>query len=733
MAEAGPARLDAHQHLRVAEGPIGGNGRSDCGRGRGRRRRSPAGLRARSRRGGGRRRATARAARRSPSLRAAAQHDARQRRHPGRVRVQRGHEQQLVAARGAPLLAAADRDLLEGLEAVGDEGGAEHREALAARARRGRRGTRRCRGGSRACGRGATGRPSTSAPASRPRAAASARAGGGALRAVAAAEGGARRVAAVRAREAVAAGRIALADLALGKPVVGEQHVVGAGRSRGAPAPPRPRRRRSRARRRRAAANSRAGTSQPSAASSRCARSAEPVLDAAYCGKSGSTRMRSAPAARSSREGAGERTARRSACRARRRRPGRARARAPPASARLCTRSGEPSGVQILRYAAAEARGRRGRMASSSSRRRGQRRDVEHARVAEELAQVAAHRPGLRRLGRPELDEQHAGRRGLTPPSAAGLRARRRARGSRAGRRGRRAARRSRQAALQDEQRAADRQQPERRRGRWCVRRSACMRLGYTYFSGTKTAAARPTHDERPHQPARRRAPRGRGDDVPVGRKADEEVVLGLRVGLGEPVGARQHGRRGEAPVEEAPRRDQEHGGHDHVVQVVDDVVEAPPVDPGQHLGHPRGAREGPVDRVDHQRDEHQQARGAQVAGAGGEERGDAHHAAARREGVDAPRERDAVRGTALCSGRAHQGAKAYQSRYIPQGSPGGGRNRDEPAWPSRFAGTRSLALRARERDGRGAPPGAGQLPHHARRRPSSTGRASTRCSSTRS
>src|SRR5450432_4454718 len=54
---------------------------------------------------------------------------------PRRLGVQRGNQQQLLAAERAPLVAGADADLLDGLEAIGDERGTEDREALPARLR----------------------------------------------------------------------------------------------------------------------------------------------------------------------------------------------------------------------------------------------------------------------------------------------------------------------------------------------------------------------------------------------------------------------------------------------------------------------------------------------------------------------------------------------------------------------------------------------------------------------
>src|SRR5512134_3964334 len=54
--------------------------------------------------------------------------------------------------------------------------------------------------------------------------------------------------------------------------------------------------------------------------------------------------------------------------------------------------------------------------------------------------------------------------------------------------------------------------------------------------------------------------------------------------------------------------------------------------------------------------------------------------------------------------------AKAYQSRYIARDSRIARGHEDGRAGPQ-------IALRAGERDGRGAPPGAGHLSHHARRR----------------
>src|SRR5690606_28193747 len=68
-------------------------------------------------------------------------------------------------------------------------------------------------------------------------------------------------------------------------------------------------------------------------------------------------------------------------------------------------------------------------------------------------------------------------------------------------------------------------------------------------------------------------------DEVPVGREAEEEIVLGLRVDLREAIRAREHrGGQAERSGDELESTDEE-GGNDHVVQVVDDVVEAAPID----------------------------------------------------------------------------------------------------------------------------------------------------------
>ena len=54
-------------------------------------------------------------------------------------------------------------------------------------------------------------------------------------------------------------------------------------------------------------------------------------------------------------------------------------------------------------------------------RRTTDRRDVEHPRVAQELVEVPAHRPGLGRVRGSEVDEQHALRSGVHQFSALGL------------------------------------------------------------------------------------------------------------------------------------------------------------------------------------------------------------------------------------------------------------------------------------------------------------------------
>ncbi len=150
-----------------------------------------------------------------------------QRAHPLRVIVEAGHQDQVVAAGGTERRAALVADLLQGLDAVGDERRAHHQELLhPARGQRldGRLGV----------GLDPLGAPQPRLEGHRPafgvqlQRARQAAAGAHALRPVAAVEdrpAGAL-AAVVGALQAVAAGRIALVQVALGQAVVAEQQMV---------------------------------------------------------------------------------------------------------------------------------------------------------------------------------------------------------------------------------------------------------------------------------------------------------------------------------------------------------------------------------------------------------------------------------------------------------------------------------------------------------------------------
>ena len=76
------------------------------------------------------------------------------------------------------------------------------------------------------------------------------------------------------------------------------------------------------------------------------------------------------------------------------------------------TASGEPSGVQMLAYLARRLGRAHAQDDAVQDQPPEQPRDLDHARVAQELGQVAAQRRRRRRVGRAEVDQQHGRARG---------------------------------------------------------------------------------------------------------------------------------------------------------------------------------------------------------------------------------------------------------------------------------------------------------------------------------
>ena len=85
-------------------------------------------------------------------------------------------------------------------------------------------------------------------------------------------------------------------------------------------------------------------------------------------------------------------------------------------------------------------------------------------------------------------------------------------------------------------------------------------------------------------------------------------MIRRLRVGRDEAVHAahqddRRHGKR--HPSRQPADRLEQQQREEHEREVVDDVIDASAVDPGQDLLDPRAPREHPVGRVDDGREEH--------------------------------------------------------------------------------------------------------------------------------
>ena len=101
-------------------------------------------------------------------------------------------------------------------------------------------------------------------------------------------------------------------------------------------------------------------------------------------------------------------------------------------------------------------------------------------------------------------------------------------------------------------------------------------------------------------------------DDVPVGRKSGEEVIArrDLRLHLTEAVSAGQQDERPDresrAGGQQAGPHHQQHR-HEHVGEVVHDVVQPRAVVAGQPLLHPKAASQPPVGGVDERRQREQQ------------------------------------------------------------------------------------------------------------------------------
>ena len=77
--------------------------------------------------------------------------------------------------------------------------------------------------------------------------------------------------------------------------------------------------------------------------------------------------------------------------------------------------------------------------------------------------------------------------------------------------------------------------------------------------------------------------------------KAEKKVVGGFRVLLAKTVGAgekRQHGEPQCIMRRQQIAAEQEQGGYDDVVEIVDDAVQGVAVEPGDHFFHPGRARE---------------------------------------------------------------------------------------------------------------------------------------------